>query len=75
MTWTQQIEAHLPKTAMAKLDQVSRSRSMKAPSVMVIHDALRFEASQGEAGKIGHLTEKMMASATRLTVPMEIELI
>ena len=48
VTWPQQIEADLIKTAMLRLDRIFRRRNMKARIVMMIHDALWVEAPEEE---------------------------
>jgi DNA polymerase I len=73
VTWPQQIEADLIKTAMVRLDWILRRRNMKAQIVMVIHDALWVEAPHAEVEQVRHLLRKMMTTAARLRVPLEVD--
>jgi DNA polymerase I len=73
VTWPQQIEADLIKTAMVRLDRIFRRRNMKARIVMVIHDALWVEAPHAEAEQVRHLVRRMMTTAARLRVPLEVD--
>jgi DNA polymerase-1 len=74
VTWPQQIEAELIKTAMVRLDHIFRRSNMKARIVMVIHDALWVEAPQEEADQVRHLPRKMMTAAGKLGVPLEVDI-
>lgn len=74
VTWPQQIEADLMKTAMVKLDRIFRRRNMKARIVMMIHDALWVEAPQHEAEQVRRLTKRMMIAAAKLGVPLEVDI-
>jgi DNA polymerase-1 len=74
VTWPQQIEADLIKTAMVRLDRILRRRKMKARIVMVIHDALWVEAPQEEAEQVQYLLKKMMTTAAKLKVPLEVDI-
>jgi len=73
VTWPQQIEADLIKTAMLRLDRIFRKRKMKARIVMMIHDAMWVEAPHEEATKVGHLMGRIMATAARLHVPLQVD--
>ena len=73
VTWPQQIEADLMKTAMVRLDRIFRRRNMRARIVMMIHDALWVEALQEEANEARHLVSKMMITAGKLAVPLEVD--
>jgi DNA polymerase-1 len=70
VTWPQQIEADLIKTAMVRLDRIFRRRDMKAHIVMVIHDSLWVECPENEAEQVRHLVRKMMTTAAKLKVPL-----
>ena len=74
VTWPQQIEADLIKTAMVRLDRIFRRRKMGARIVMVIHDALWVEAPHEEAEQVRHLVRKMMTTAGKLRVPLEVDI-
>ena len=73
VTWPQQIEADLIKTAMVRLDRIFRRRKMGARIVMVIHDALWVEAPHEEAGQVRHLMRRMMTTAGKLNVPLAVD--
>ena len=47
---------------------------MGARTVMVIHDALWVEAPHEEAEQVRHLLRKMMTTAGKLKVPLEVDL-
>jgi len=47
-------------------------RNMKDHIVMVIHDALWMEAPHEEAQQVRHLVRKMMTTAGKLKVPLEV---
>jgi DNA polymerase I len=73
VTWPQQIEADLIKTAMVRLVRIFRRRGMGAGIVMMIHDALWVEAPQDEENEVRHLVERMMTTAGKLTVPLAVD--
>jgi DNA polymerase-1 len=70
VTWPQQIEADLIKTAMVRLDRIFKKRGMAARIVMMIHDALWVEVPAEEADQVRHLMRRMMATAAKLRVPL-----
>ncbi|MFC1837042.1 DNA polymerase [Thermodesulfobacteriota bacterium] len=74
VTWTQQIEADLMKTATVRLDMIFRRRKMKARIFMMIHDALWVEATHEEENEVRHLVMRMMTTDERLSVPMEVDI-
>ncbi len=53
LTWPQQIEADLFKTAMLRLDRIFRRRNMKARIVMMIHDSIWGAAREENDDHIG----------------------
>jgi DNA polymerase I len=73
MTWPQQIEAHLIKIVMVRLDRIFRRRNMKAQIIMMIHDALWVECPQNEAEQVKQLVRRMMIKAEKLTVPITVD--
>jgi DNA polymerase-1 len=73
VTWPQQIEADLIKTAMVRLDRIFRRRKMGARIVMAIHDALWVEGPHQEAGQIRHLMRRMMTTAGKLDVALAVD--
>jgi DNA polymerase I len=74
VTWPQQIEADLIKTAMLRLDRIFRRRNMKARIVMMIHDALWVECPENEAEQVRHLVRRMMTTAGKLKAPLVVEI-
>jgi DNA polymerase I len=74
VTWPQQIEADLIKTTMLRLDRIFRKRNMGARTVMMIHDSLWVESPKEKAQQVRHLIEKMMTTAGRLRVPLEVDI-
>lgn len=74
VTWPQQIEADLIKTAMVRLDRIFRRRNMKARIVMMIHDALWVEAPHEEENEVRRLVERMMTTAAKLAVPLAVDI-
>jgi DNA polymerase I len=74
VTWPQQIEADLIKTAMLKLDRSLRERGMGARVVMMIHDSLWLEAPLQEEPEVRRLMTRMMTTAGKLSVPLEVDI-
>lgn len=74
ITLPQQIEADLIKTATVRLDRIFRRGNMKARIVMVIHDALWVECPENEVEQVRHLLTKMMTTAAKLRVPLEVDI-
>lgn len=73
VTWPQQIEADLIKTAMLRLDRIFRRRDIKARIVMMIHDCIWVEAAKAEESQVRHLLRNIMTTAGKLSVPLEID--
>jgi len=73
VTWPQQIEADLIKTAMVRLDRIFHRRNLKARMVMMIHDALWVEARGDEEHKVRQLVGRMMTTTGKLDVPLEVD--
>jgi DNA polymerase I len=74
VTWPQQMEADLIKTAMLRLDRIFRRRNRKARVVMMIHDAFWVEAPEEEANEARHLVRRMMTTAAKLRIPLKVEI-
>ncbi len=72
LTWPQQIEANLIKTAMVRLDQIFQSRNMKARVVIVIHDALWVEAPQEDESEVRSVVRRMLSTAGKLDIPLRV---
>jgi DNA polymerase I len=73
VTWPQQIEADLIKVAMVRLDSILRRRNMSARIVMMIHDAIWVEAPHEEEKQVRYLMRRMMTSAAKLLVPLDVD--
>ena len=73
ITWPQQIEADLIKTAMVRLERIFLRRRLDARIVMVIHDALWVEATISKKAEVKRLMERMMTTAAKLTVPLVVD--
>ena len=73
VTWPQQIEADLIKTAMLRLDRIFRRRNMKARIVMMIHDSIWVEAPVAEEKEARKILEEVMTTAVELSVPLEVK--
>lgn len=74
VTWPQQIEADLIKTAMLRLDRIFRRRNMAARIVMMIHDCIWAEAAKEEAEQVTHLLRKTMTTAGKLKVTLGVDI-
>jgi DNA polymerase I-like protein with 3'-5' exonuclease and polymerase domains len=74
VTWPQQIEADLIKTAMVRLERIFKRRNMKARIVMMLHDALWVEAPHEGEKEVRRLVRRMMTAAGNLRVPLEVDL-
>lgn len=73
VTWPQQIEADLIKTAMVRLDRIFKSRNLEARMVMMIHDSLWVEAPKEEEAEVRELMQEVMTQATPLSVPLVVD--
>ena len=62
------------KTALVRVDPIFRRRNMKARIAMMIHDALWAECPEEEAEQVRHLLRKMMTTAAKLRVPLEVDI-
>lgn len=73
-TLLQQVESHLLKLALIRLHSELKALSAGARIVMALHDAIWVECSEEEAEQIRHLVRKMMTTAAKLKVPLEVEI-
>ena len=73
-TLLQQVESHLLKLALIRLHAELKARSMGARIVMAIHDALWVECLKEEAEQVRQLLRKMMTTADKFKVPLEVEI-
>src|SRR5271157_3193172 len=73
-TLLQQVESHLLKVALIGLHSEMKARSTGARIVMAIHDALWVECLKEEAEQVRHLLRKMMTTAGKLRVPLEVDI-
>ncbi len=74
VTWPQQVEADMIKTAMLRLDRIFGRRNMDARIVMVIHDAIWVECPEEEAEQVRYLMRRMMTTARKLEVPLAVDI-
>jgi len=74
VTWTQQIEADLIKTAMVRLDRIFQRRKMRAYLVMMIHDSIWVEVPQKEEGQVRRIVSRIMTTAGNLSVPLAVDM-
>jgi DNA polymerase I len=74
VTWPQQIEADLIKTAMVRLDRIFRRSDMRARIVMMIHDSLWVECPEEEAEEVRQLIRRMMTTVGKLRVPLKVDI-
>jgi DNA polymerase-1 len=72
VTWPQQIEANVIKTAIVRLDRIFRRRNTKVRIVMMIHDALWVECHESEAEQVRYLMERMITTVAKLDVPLAV---
>lgn len=73
VTWPQQIEADMLKNAAVRLDRVFHRRGMQSRIVMLIHDSLWVEAPKAEVEQAKHLMRRMMTTALKFAVPLEVD--
>jgi DNA polymerase I len=73
VTWPQQIEADLIKTAMLRLELIFRPGNMKARIVMMIHDSIWVEAQYEQETEVRRLVSGMMTTAGKLNVPLDVD--
>jgi DNA polymerase I-like protein with 3'-5' exonuclease and polymerase domains len=71
VTWPQQIEADLIKTAVVPLDRILRRGNMNAHIVRQSTMPCGVETPEEEADQVRHLVRLMMTTAVRLGVPLE----
>ncbi|MGO9120637.1 MAG: DNA polymerase [Desulfomonilaceae bacterium] len=60
--------------SLFRLNRVFQQRKIKSRMVMVIHDALWVESPEDEAEHVRHLVWKMMTTADKFKVPLEVEI-
>ena len=73
-TLLQQVESHLLKVALVSLHSELKARNTGARIVMIVHDAIWVEAPQEEAEQVRHLVRKMMTTAGRLRILLEVDI-
>jgi DNA polymerase I len=73
VTWPQQTEADLIKTAMVRLDREFRRTNLKSRIVMMIHDSIWVEAPNEEQKEAKRLVRRMMTTAIKLDVPLALD--
>jgi DNA polymerase I len=72
VTWPQQVEADLIKTAMLRLDRIFRRRNMNARIVIMIHDSIWMEASIAEEEDAMKILKEVMTTVVELSIPLEV---
>lgn len=70
----QQMEADMIKTAPVRLDRIFRRRKMGARIGRMFHDALWVECPENEEERAGHLISRMMTTAGKFQVLLNIDL-
>ena len=73
VTWPQQIEADLTKTAMVRPHGVFRSENMQARLVMMIHESIWVEAPVQDEPEMKRLIRDVMITIGDLDVPLEVD--
>ncbi|MGO9614440.1 MAG: DNA polymerase [Dissulfurispiraceae bacterium] len=73
-TLLQQVEYHFLKFALSRLHSELKARSTCARIVMIIHDAIWVECLKEEAEQVRHLMRKIMTTAGKLKVPLEVDI-
>jgi DNA polymerase I len=64
--------ADIIKVAMLNVDRALTEASARSRMLLQVHDELVFEVAPGEAGDLERLVREQMASAARLTVPLDV---
>jgi DNA polymerase I len=72
-TLLQQVESHLLNLALVRLQSELKACNMEARIVVAFHDSLWVECANGEAEQVGYLMRKMMTTAAKLKVPLEVD--
>ncbi len=73
-TLLQQVESHLLKLALIRLDSELKVHSTGSRIVMIIHDAIWIEAQEEEADGVRHVMKRIMTTAAQLSVPLEVDI-
>lgn len=73
-TLLQQVEAHLLKLALVRLNFELKAQSTGARIVAAIHDAIWIEVPQYEADNVRHLVRKIMTTTGKLLVPLDMDI-
>ncbi len=66
--------ADLIKIAMIKIDEIIQTKKMKSKMILQVHDELVFEVPHDEENVMKELIKKEMEEATRLDVPLKVEI-
>jgi DNA polymerase-1 len=73
-TLLQQVESHLLKLALIRLDPELKAHSTGSRIVMILHDAIWIETPKEEADGVRHVMKKIMTTAAELKVPLEVDI-
>jgi DNA polymerase-1 len=64
--------ADIIKVAMLNVDQALRDQELGSRMLLQVHDELVFEVAEGEREALEALVREQMASAAKLTVPLDV---
>jgi DNA polymerase-1 len=64
--------ADIIKVAMLNVDQALRDQQLGSRMLLQVHDELVFEVAEGEREALEALVREQMASAAKLTVPLDV---
>jgi DNA polymerase I len=73
-TLLQQVESHLLKLALIRLNSELKALGTRSKIVMAVHDAIWVECLEKEAEQVRHLVRQMMTTAANLKVPLAVEM-
>ena len=73
-TLLQQVESHLLKVALIRLNSELKANNVDARIVMIVHDAIWIECFEKEADQVRVLIDAIMTSAHRLRVPLPVDI-
>ncbi len=72
-TLLQQVESHLLKVALVRLSDEIKRRGLSARIVACVHDSIWVEAAMEEENEVRRLMWRMMTTAGKLDVPLEVD--
>ena len=65
--------ADILKIAMIKIDEEIKNRNLKSKMLVQVHDELVFEVENDEVGILKELVTRIMSTAYKLNVPLEVD--